>query len=110
MSVQEPAFSFGAPGGASWAAARSGEDTGESSSRISNAAAPLTRFILTRTRGSPLPRCSLYSGAAGGGRGYFAREGLTLPPRRPPQAIDIVGLLGRFTASTIAAAMGWGYA
>jgi hypothetical protein len=63
MSVQEPAFSFGAPGGASgvfsWAAARSGEDTGERSSKIKNAievAAPLTGFILIRTRGSPLLR------------------------------------------------------
>src|SRR5688572_31614688 len=35
----------------------------------------------------------LYNGAAGGGRGYFAREGLPLPPRRPPRAIDIEGLL-----------------
>src|SRR5918999_2381912 len=63
MSVQEPAFSFGAPGGASgvfsWATALPGEDTVERSSKIRNAievAAPLTGVILTRTRCSPLPR------------------------------------------------------
>src|SRR5215208_6860261 len=62
MIVQEPAFSFGAPGGASgvfsWATARSSENTGKRS-KIRNAidvAAPLTGFILTRTRCSPLPR------------------------------------------------------
>src|SRR5215204_1358999 len=61
MSVQDPASSFGAPGGAwefvFWAKARSGEETCARTSRTrstTKAAAPRTWFILARTRGPPV--------------------------------------------------------
>src|SRR5215213_11416803 len=66
MSVQDPASSLGAPGGAweavSWATARSGGDTGATNSKTRNVIdvkAPLRRFIHARTRSSPLPRSPL---------------------------------------------------
>src|SRR5215211_5439940 len=105
MSVQDPASSFGAPGGAwdvaFWARARSGEVTGARTSKtrsVIKVAAPRTRFILDRTRGSPLltgrealPVTLPYNGAAGGGRAYFAREDRPLPPRRSTSGADVVG-------------------
>jgi hypothetical protein len=57
-----------------------------------------------------LPVALPYNGAAGGGREYFARAGLPLPPRRPIRGVEAAGLWRRFRAPTVAAASGRGYA
>src|SRR3954453_20734900 len=100
MSTHEPASSFGAPGGASWAAALWRE--GATTSRIESAirvATLLTRTILARTRSSPLPSTagrrppgpfSPYNEAAGGDRSILHER--TVAYHLPCRAISTSAL------------------